>query len=125
MVVPRSELLIEPLGNSVAGIGHGVIINIADLIFAGQPFDIAQVVPVMVGNNHGVDFIHTLLHTGLGQRHFQGSAAAVAQLVLFIIAHIHHYLALTILQQDGITLAHIQQGYPQLARRQGRCTTRG
>ena len=121
MVMPRPELGVQPSGNSIAGVRHGIVINIADLILAGQPFNIAQMVAVMMRNNHGVDFVHVFPHPGLAQSHLQRRPAAVAQLVLAVVAHIHHDFALAILQQDGFALAHVQHGNTQLALWQHHC----
>ena len=134
MVMPCPELCVQPIGNCIAGIGHGIIINIADLIFAGQPFHIAQMVAMVVGNNHRVNLVHVLTHSGSAQGHLESSPAPVAQLVLFVVAHVNHDLALPILQQNGITLAHVQHGDAQPAlgnfhfpatRGQGRSSTGG
>ena len=125
VVMPGTELRIKPAGNGIIGVWHGIVINIADLVFACQPFNIAQMVPMMVGNKHRVNFIHVFPHPGLAQSHLQCRPAAVAQLILPVVSHIHHDLALSILQQDGFTLPHVQHGNTQLALWQRHCLAGG
>ena len=114
-VIPAgAQIPVQRHGRLIAAVDITAVINIADAVFTAHIHDIAHMITMMVRHKNSLNPVDSGLVERLNQRL---PAAAVANLVLNVIAHINHDITLAVLQQNRIRLPHIQHADAQSALR--------
>ena len=114
-VIPAgAQITVQRHGRLIAVVHITAVINIADAVFTAHIHDIAHVITVMVRHENSLNPANAGLVERLNQRL---PAAAVAYLILNVVAHVNHDIALAVMQQNRICLPHIQHADTQSALR--------
>ena len=112
VILAGAQITVQRHGRFVAVVDITAVINIADTVFTAHIHDIAHMVAVMMRHENSLNSAGAGLIQRLNQRL---PAAAVANLILNVVAHINHDIALAVLQQNRICLPHIQHADVQLS----------